>query len=213
MTARLDPPTPRALRRRETTPVDRRTLPKLKKQKAKDEDARIASLRSKAVNDTTGQLAEFKNPDRALTERQRLFVKAWAEGESLSSAAYRAGYNQTNVAYRMARDPAILKLYHQEKALYEEASQMTRKRVMDGFLEAAEMAKLQADPTAMTGAWREVGKMCGYFAEVKSRVTIDINDNTAYARMNRMSDEDLLKLIENDPKTIEGEFREVLADE
>ena len=47
------------------------------------------------------------------------------------------------------RHPNILRLYNEEKRKYEEASQMTRKKVMDGLLEGIEMAKLIAEPATV----------------------------------------------------------------
>ena len=87
---------------------------------------------------------------------------------------------------------------------------MTRQRVMEGLLEAVEMAKIQADPTAMIAGWREVGKMCGYYEPVKKQIDVNITGNVVMERLNRLSDADLLKLIEDQTTSaLEGEFIEV----
>lgn len=117
--------------------------------------------------------AEQIDPNKPLTDKQKLFVKHWAAGESIISASARAGYGDgATYAYRMVRMPNVLRLYAQEKQAYEAAGQMTRKRVMDGLLEAAEMAKLMAEPASMVSAWREIGKMCGYYAPVEVKHSI-----------------------------------------
>jgi hypothetical protein len=169
--------------------------------------ARIAALRKTPTNGGNIAIIETQNPDRPLTEKQRLFVKEWAAGESILSASVRAGYADSGaMAYRLAKDPAILKIYNAEKALYEQASQMTRKKVMEGFLEAADMARMLADPTALTGAWREVGKMCGYYEPIKRSIDINISGSVTMKNLERASDADLLKLIK-------GEIEDVAFEE
>lgn len=138
-------------------------------------------------------LAATGSPDKPLTDLQREFVRIWAQGESINSAAYRAGYKDAAAAYITARMPAALALYEAEKKAYEEAAQMTRKRVMDGLLEAAEMAKLMAEPASMVSAWKEIGKMCGYYEPTKLK--IDVTTNGQRQRMERMSDAELEKLV------------------
>jgi hypothetical protein len=192
--------------------------PKKPKKRGADAEAaakvkRVAALRKTAPSSNTAfaLIEETFNPDRPLTEKQRAFVKAWAGGETILSASYRAGYADGGaMGYRLAKDPAILKIYNAEKALYEEASQMTRKKVMEGFLEAAEMAKIQADPTALTGAWREVGKMCGYYEPVRRTIDINLTGNVTMKALERASDDDLLKLIKGEIEDVT--FRESEAE-
>lgn len=177
--------------------------------------ARVAALRASAPN--TGSLTGTAeaNPDRPLTSRMKEFVKLWAQGETILSAALRAGYNDGGTyAYRLAKDPAILKIYHREKEAYAAAVGMTRQKVMEGLLEAVEMAKIQADPTAMIAGWREVGKMCGYYEPVKKQIDVNITGNVVMQRLNKLSDAELLKLIETETaNALEGEFVEVLGDD
>lgn len=156
----------------------------------------IAEIR--AVGRDTGTLAAVAliDEDKPLTELQRLFVKNWAQGESIQTAAYRAGYTDKGAfAYRLVHFPNIKKLYAQEKRKYEEASQMTRKKVMDGLLEGVEMAKMAGEPASMIAGWREIGKMCGYYEPVKHRIEVSVNGSIALDRMNRLSDAELLRLI------------------
>lgn len=181
--------------------------------KTADQEKRFAKLRQTAVDASTPKTSAIKSPERHLTEMQMMFVRHWAAGESILSASARAGYSDNGTyAYRLAKDPLIVDIYNREKKLYEASVQMTRQRVMEGFLEAADMAKLQADPTALTGAWREVGKMCGYYEPVKK--TIDININGVITqKVERIDDETLLAIIKGQAgaDVIEGVFKEVLA--
>jgi phage terminase small subunit len=156
----------------------------------------ISEVRSRGID--TGSAAGIAqiDPDKPLTELQRRFVKIWAEGETILSAAIRAGYTDGGAyAYRLAKYPNIRRLYDEEKRLYEEASQMSRKKVMDMLLEGYEHAKLAGEPASMIAAAREVGKMCGYYEPVKHRVDINVSGTVIHDRLNRMSDAELLKLI------------------
>lgn len=156
-------------------------------------------VRSRGVdtsNMTAAEIAEVISPDKPLTDKQKLFVKFWAEGESITSASVRAGYNDgAAIAYRLVKYPNVLQLYHQLKSKYEEAGQMTRQKVMDGLLEGVEMAKLMAEPMTMISGWREIGKMCGYYAPVEHKVKVDVTGNIVIDRLNNMSDAELLKVI------------------
>lgn len=157
----------------------------------------------------------LRKDDRHLTEMQMMFVRHWAAGESILSAAARAGYHDGGAyGYRLAKDPAVIKIYEREKKLYEESCQMTRAKVMEGFLDAASIAKLQADPTAMVGAWREIGKMCGYYEPVRTKVDITVN-GVITQRVERLSDDDLLKIVRGEAsadaieKVLNGDAEEV----
>lgn len=179
--------------------------------KVATQEKRFAKLRQQAVDASTPKMAAVKSPDRHLTEMQMMFVRHWAAGESILSASARAGYSDNGTyAYRLAKDPLIIDIYNREKKLYEASCQMTRKRVMDGFLEAADMAKLQADPTALTGAWREVGKMCGYYEPVKKVIDVNINGQITQ-KVERLDDETLLALIKGQAggEVLDAVFREV----
>lgn len=201
MTARIDP----ALRKR--APQGDTTVKPRRKKTPAAHAARLAVLKNKPKSGGKVALIENQNPDRPLTDKQKIFVREWASGESVLSASVRAGYADSGaMGYRLAKDPAVLKIYRREKALYEEASQMTRQKVMDGFLEAAGMARVLADPVALTGAWREVGKMCGYYEPVKRQIEVSFSGSVTMKRLESMDDASLLRLIK-------GEIEDVACQE
>lgn len=158
-------------------------------------------------------VAAATDEDKPLTEKQLVFVRAWASGESIKTASARAEYNDgATFAYRMTKMPNVLKAYHEEKAKYEAAGQMSRKRVMDGLLEAVEMAKLMAEPSTMVSGWREIGKMCGYYEPTKIQIEHNITGDVTVRQLNGMSDAELLKLIKA-PKAEAVELLEQLGEE
>lgn len=194
MTARANTPSSNAImaKRGDTTPKTKR--PKLGVDRGQGLVARARG--TDTSNLSAAEMAEVIDPDKPLTEKQKAFVRFWAEGDSIKSASLRAGYNDSGaIAYRMVKMPNILKLKAQFEAKYEAESQMTRKRVMDGFLESIDMAKLMSEPASMISGWREIAKMCGYMAPVEHKVKIDVTGNIILDRMNSMSDAELLKVI------------------
>jgi phage terminase small subunit len=196
MTARSRTPEAmlRSAKRGDTTPKARRKV------RGANSGRGVEVTRARGTNTSTNAAAASISPDKPLTDKQKLFVKFWAEGESITSASVRAGYNDgASIAYRMVRMPNVLRLYHEIKAKYEEAAQMSRQKVMDGLLEAVEMAKLMAEPATMVQGWKTIGQMCGYFAPVEHRMKVDVTGNIVVDRLNSMTDAELLKLITNGP--------------
>jgi phage terminase small subunit len=199
MTARMANPSKRAIARRSTEPTEKK--PKRGVDKGQGLTAR--ALGTDTSNLSAAEMAEVISPDKPLTEKQRLFVQYWAQGDSIPIASRRAGYNDAaGIAYRMVKMPNILKLKAKYEAEWEETSQMTRKKVMDGMLEAIEMAKLMAEPASMIAGWREIGKLCGYYAPVEHKMKIDVTGNVIVDKLNSMSDAELLKIISQGPEAM-----------
>ena len=174
----------------------------------KMEKIRIAALRKHKVNTQTLANIEKLNADRPLTDKQLQFVRLWASGETPRTAAVLAGYSESssNMAWKLTHDPAILKLYHVEKKLYEEAAGHTRKRVMDMLQEAYDCAKLMSEPASMVAAAREIGKMAGHY-EPEKHVHLHLGGKVA-ERMASMSDNELLEIMERED-ALEGVFERI----
>jgi phage terminase small subunit len=136
------------------------------------------------------------DPDKPLTEKQKAFVQSWAKGNSIGRACLDAGYADDGLGYRLARMPNVLALKAEYAAAYEATAEMSRKQVLDGIKEAIDMAKLMADPANMIAGWREVGKLCGYYAPVETRVKLDVTGNVTMRSLTAMTDAELLELIE-----------------
>lgn len=171
----------------------------------------ISSLRT-APNTSSMAAAALVSVDKPLTDMQKLFVHYWAEGDSIPNAMKRAGYNdQPSFGYRMQKMPNIQALYQKYKKQYEEAGQMTKKKVMDMHMEAFEMSKLMAEPATMVAAAREIGKLCGYYEPTKVNINMNVAGNVTMQSMEKLSDAELIKLIEEGVKP-EAEL-ELLTDE
>ena len=189
MTARSKNPTAiaRTAKREDTAP----------KKKTGTSNGSIAQAR-KCKDTSTDAAAATVDPNKPLTDKQKLFVGFWAQGESIHTASAKAGYaDGAQFAYRMIRMPNVIRLYEELRARYEEASGMTFKKVSDMHVEAYEMAKLMAEPSTMVAAARELGKMHGYYAPVEQKITV--TGNKLLDRINSMNEQELLKMVGESP--------------
>jgi hypothetical protein len=139
-----------------------------------------------------------------LTEMQRKFAMAYASGKSPTESAKLAGFRTPSVqGKQLLRKPhiraAIEKMYCKNEA----QADMSRQRVVDGILEAIDLARLAGDPNAMITGWRELGRMCGYYEPEQKKIEINVTGLGAVSQLENMSDAELMKLV------IEGEVLDV----
>lgn len=153
-----------------------------------------------------------------LTEKQEAFVKYYVDDQMSKSAAARAaGYvnqNLTSVGATLVKIPKVAKAIALRQEEFAKASQITKKKVVDGFLEAIEMAKLKADPLTMVAGWREIGKLCGLYEATKHKIDISVGGKMMIEKMSALSDDELLKLAEQEleDNTVDVEARDVTND-
>jgi len=186
-------PSALALKRRDLSPKADFRATKHRQTAANGHGIEFARQATKSTS-SAASAAEI-DPDKPLTAKQKQFVEAWAKGESVPNACLRAGYADDGLGYRMVRMPNVLAYKAEFERKYEAAAEMTRKKVMDMLIESYDMAKLMAEPSTMVAAAREVGKMCGYYAPVETRVKVDVSGNIVMDRLSSMSDEELLAII------------------
>jgi len=93
---------------------------------------------------------------------------------------------------------------------YEESIVASRKQVLEGFLDAIGQAKLMSDPAVQIAGWREIGKMCGYYAPEVKEVNINVGAKRVIGQLEVMSDAELLEMIETDREAIEAEATTLL---
>ena len=146
---------------------------------------------------------------QSLTPKARVMARYVAEGHPAQIAAKLAGYNPDTggVLYARVARPDFIEYVKYLQKQNERVSDMTRKRVMDGLLEAIEQAKLLSEPMTQVAGWREIAKMCGYYAPEVKKIDINISAQRVLTQLETLSDADLLNLIETDAETIEGEAR------
>lgn len=176
-------------------PVTKSTASK----RAKSSDAKRGAAVRKATNTGTMKAAASVSPDKPLTEKQLLFAREYARGNSVANAMARAGYSTADysLGYRLIKMPNVLKVIDAERRAFEEENAMSRRKVMDMLLESYDMAKLSAEPASMVSAAREIGRLCGYYEPRKVQLDVTVQGSIAMGRLNALSDAELLRLIES----------------
>lgn len=170
-------------------------MTRLSKAKPHGGERGVDVVRAKGKETCSAASAAEVDVNKPLTDMQKLFVQHWAKGDSITSATLRAGYSDDGVGYRLVRQPNILAYKAKFEAKYEAAAQMTREKVMGMLQEGYDMAKLMSEPASMIAAAREVGKMCGYYAPVETKIRVDVSGNIMLNRLNTMSDAELLEVM------------------
>ena len=145
------------------------------------------------------------------TARKKLLAKFIAEGKEIRTAAKLAGYSTNGgEIWRMSKRPEFVAFVKKLQSKNERMADMSRKRVLDGFLEAIEQAKMLAEPMTQIAGWRELAKMCGYYAPEVKTLNVNVTSQRLLTQLETLSDKDLLEMIEQDAEVIEGEARELL---
>lgn len=135
-------------------------------------------------------------PTKPLTAQQESFVRYYVDdGMSLSGAARKAGFSNGTMVMKGAAVRRAVELRREE---YAAASRVSKKRVVDGMLEAIEAAKLKADPAVMVAGWKEIGRLCGHYEPTKTQIEVSVNGQVMLQKMTAMSDEELLRLASED---------------
>lgn len=157
-----------------------------------------------------------QDPNGPLTQKQRDFIHYMAEERyGQTEAARLAGYKHAkNTGIALMQNPKITKAVAEGREKYRAAANMERKRVVEGFLEAVDIARTKADPMAMVGAWREIGRMCGFYEPTKTELKVSVDGKVMLHQLQNMSDEDLLQLIAEEQKAkdeaLDAEYEEIV---
>lgn len=152
-----------------------------------------------------------KNP--VITEMKRKYLEGIYMGMGKLAAARFAGSSSpSSYVGIMNDDPWIqgeIEIYREKQR---EDMEMSREKVQAIVLDAIDMAKLTADPTAMIRGAQELNKMCGYYAPEKKEVTVEGSLRRIQTEFEHMSEVELLEAIGQEQDAIEGEF-ELLEEE
>ena len=145
-----------------------------------------------------------------LTSMQAAVVDAPLQGKDRVAACVAAGYvkpfaNQ-NAPFK---SEAVQLALSEARAELSTAAQITRADVIDGFMEAINVARLAADPASMIKGWSETAKVLGLYAPEVKKIEMSMNQQRLQSKFESMSDADLVAIIEGRaPLTIEGEVVE-----
>jgi hypothetical protein len=148
-----------------------------------------------------------KTPDKrkpsVLTERQEEYVEGVLDGKVKAQVALDAGYSHGSQSHRLDRNELVQTALAERREELSSATQITRAGVLNGILDAIEMARVMADPMAMLAGYRDISKMMGYNAPEVKKVEISDTSNTLARKIKSMSDEDLLNVIEGEARLVD----------
>lgn len=153
-----------------------------------------------------------QNPDKPLTARQKHFVDLVVNKNIPPISAVRLSYDLSNpdsateILKELNRSANVVAALNRGKKENEKVVQMNKKRVMEGFLEAIDMAKMKGDPFVMISGWREIAKMCGYYEPIRHKIDVNHTGLNATEKLMRMTDAQLLQLA-NEQGALDGDFK------
>jgi hypothetical protein len=126
------------------------------------------------------------------------FVQEYLVDRNGAAAAVRAGYSSKTarqIAHELLTRPDVAEAVRAGEAEIAAKAQVTRAAVLHGFQEAIELGRSRADPSAMIAGWREIAKMCGFYAPERKCVELSTAGLAISARLEDMSDAELANLI------------------
>lgn len=139
-----------------------------------------------------------------LTERQEKFVDARASGLKVKDAMTVAGMKpHDGTGNALEKNPNIRQALSAEYRKNAYMLGLTRESVLEGMMEAIDQAKIIADPMSQIAGWREIAKICGFYAPEVKKIEISGTSKTILDRMRSLSDEELLQIAE--AEIIDGE--------
>lgn len=147
-----------------------------------------------------------------LTGQQKTYVENVAKGVSQSRSAILAGYApggaDVNVS-RIEASPTVQQELARIRAETAKNSGVTKEDVVQMLMDAAQMAKMMADPQGLVAAARELGKMLGFYAPEVKKVTHGLDKNSLKQVLSEMTDDELQRVA--NARAIEGIATEVKA--
>lgn len=171
-------------------------------------------LKSHAVVDVEAELDELLNEEGVIAhlpaipdefqDRQRKYIYWRALGLTTIQASRRAGYADRNHGRKMeTTNPKVREAIENLGKAAQIRFEIDRDKVVEGLMEAINVAREQSDARVMVQGWSEMARITGVEAPKKTEVTMtgEITHNTA---LNTVSDRELLKLV--DKKREIGEF-------
>lgn len=142
-----------------------------------------------------------------MNPRQTRFVREYLIDRNASGAAARAGYSKRaagQVGHVLLKNAEVAAAVRASEVRIAEEADISRRKVLDGLQEAIELARAKSDAGAVIAGWREIAKLCGYYAPERREVRLSVSAAALQQELEDMSDEELLKLIAKDdvPSTV-----------
>jgi len=136
-----------------------------------------------------------------LTEKQDAYVEAVLDGEPKSKAAKAAGYAAPPAVIERSDD--VAHALHFARSELSSATQVRRADMIEVMLDAIQIARTMADPTAMIAGAREISKVLGFYEPEKKIIELTGNQQRVQQQFSQLSDQELLEIIEGESRRVE----------
>jgi hypothetical protein len=138
-----------------------------------------------------------------MSDAERLALKLYDMGESARTTDRRAERmekavlgKQGNIKSLNRAAGHVKEFAHRTAVKRMEKFELSRDKVLEGFLEAIDMAKMKEEPQTMIAGWREVGRMLGLYEAKKHTIDITASGEVQIKHLSQMSTEELLRLAD-----------------
>jgi len=142
-----------------------------------------------------------------LTENQEALASAVAAGVPPQVAAANMNIDQST-AYVALAAPKMGERIVQKRIAIAHFSGLSPMDVIEGLRVAIDQAKILADPMSQIAGWREIGKMCGFYEPEKKIIEVSDKSKRKFADIQRMSDEELMKVLDEEGDVLDVAFTE-----
>ena len=142
---------------------------------------------------------------RKLGVRQEAFVEEIFSGKSPQTAAKNAGIKTRQQAAQVERSRAVREALKEGREQLEEISTIKRVDVLNGIMEAIDMARAVSEPATMISGWKEVAKIMGYYAPETRRIELTSDQAVMQKKLEQLSDQELLEMLDARTLLVDGE--------
>ncbi len=137
-------------------------------------------------------------PVTTLSLKQARFVDEYLVDGNGTRAAVAAGYGVAGAAvaaHRVLNNANARAAIAARQGVDSQRLQIGRQEAINALLEAVQQARALGDPMAMIAGWREIGRMLGFYAPERRQVEVSAAAEGERGRLERLSDDELLKLM------------------
>jgi len=133
-----------------------------------------------------------------MNPKQARFVQEYLIDRNGAAAAVRAGYSPRtarSIAHELLTFPDIAAAVREGEAQVAREADISRRKVLDGLQEAIDLARAKRDAGGMIAGWREIAKLCGYYAPERLELQLSAGAAALQHELEYMSDAELAKLV------------------
>jgi predicted DNA-binding protein YlxM (UPF0122 family) len=141
---------------------------------------------------------EFELDRPRLTDSQIEFFHVYLSSPflPLREIAKQIGVQQRTIRNWINTNETFKKQLATEQNRSRAVSNMSRKRVMRGMLEAADMAREMRQPNTLLSSYKEIGRMCGFYEPEKREIMLSVKSEEIIEEMKTLTREQLLAIAQ-----------------